>query len=213
MDDSWGTEYTCRAAIVNMSSLLYLHNTYPTQPYLLMGLFVSRERSDSSQLLDTIAYTMDPLFRCNRMLWNIISTFGRRTVSTQILLQDNDLPREDPDFLRVITKQHWLQKFGENPPLIKIYSPYGNPHRLFVIMALFMKSGNAAIPIPFLIDTGAPSFAYLGSGAINRLLEEKAIIEVHGRYTFQLQGNLCRETPVLKTHRYSWYHFNLSNYV
>ena len=41
-----------------------------------------------------------------------------------------------------------------------------------------MKNGNA-IPILFIVDTG-PSFGYLGSRAIKKMLEEKVIIEVVG---------------------------------
>ena len=110
------------------------------------------------------------------------------------LLQDIDLPREDPDFLGVITKQHWLQKLGEKSPLIKIYSSYGNLHRLFVIMPLFMKRGNAAILIPFLIDTGAPSFVYLGSGAINRLKSLGLLSCNYGKINWNFKSSPSRNT-------------------
>ncbi len=54
-----------------------------------------------------------------------------------------------------------------------------------------MKEDNI-IPIPFIIDTGAPHFAYLGNGAVMRLRDEMAIVETVGSHPFRLQGRLCR---------------------
>ena len=129
------------------------------------------------------------------------TTSGRRTLvdsslsiggSPEFLLQEIDLPKPDPDFLRVVSKQHFIKKFGEKQPLLKVYSPVEKSlRRVVMIFPLHVKEDNI-IPIPFIIDTGAPHFAYLGTGAVLMLRDAMAIVENVGSHPFRLQGRLCR---------------------
>jgi hypothetical protein len=112
--------------------------------------------------------------------------------SSEFHLQEIDLPKPDPDFLRVVSKQHFTKKFGEKQPLLKIYSPVVKSIRRVVMTLPLHVKGDNIIPIPFIIDTGAPHFAYFGTGAVMRLRDAMAIVETVGSHPFRLQGRLCR---------------------
>lgn len=100
-------------------------------------------------------------------------------------MQDNDLPRVDPDYLQVITKVRFFEKFRECPPLQRVFSPPGKIlRRIAVVLPLHLSNGKDIIPIPFIIDTGAPNCMYLGTGAVTRLRDENVIVEVSGLHAF-----------------------------
>lgn len=111
----------------------------------------------------------------------------------EFLLQDIDLPRVDPDYLQVISKVRFFEKFGECPLLQRVFSPPGKTlRRISVVLPLHLNNGQDVIPIPFIIDTGAPDCMYLGTGAVTRLRDENVIAEVSGLHAFLLRGNLRR---------------------
>ena len=85
-----------------------------------------------------------------------------------------------------------MKKFGESPPLLKVFSPNQESiRRLAIVLPLQIGSSNV-IPIPFIVDTGAPEFMYLGSGAVNELKEVKVVKYITGIHAFRLLGKLCR---------------------
>ena len=73
---------------------------------------------------------------------------------------------------------------GEQPnlPMIRRYA---------IVLPLFTAS--QAIPIPFILDTGAPGFVYLCSAAVHHLERLEAIKELTGVYPYQLLGSFGPE--------------------
>ncbi len=135
---------------------------------------------------------------CHRVKPLLQTTSGHRTLideslpiaySPEFLLQEIDLPKPD---LRVINKQLFIKKFGEKPPLLKVYTPVEKSIRRIIMTLPLHVKGDNIIPIPFIIYTGAPHFAFLGTGAVMRLQDEMAIVETVGSHPFRLQGRLCR---------------------
>ena len=74
------------------------------------------------------------------------------------------------------------KKQGQNIPRTRRYA---------VVLPLFTRF--QAIPIPFLMDTGAPEFVYLCSAAIHKLGVLGAIKEIAGPYPYKLLGSLGPE--------------------
>ena len=141
--------------------------------------------------------------RCVKQLPRLLGRVGRpRTFvldsnsavqPAEFLLQSIDLPEAHPDYLQVVSKQHFIKKFGEHPPLLRVFSPVDRTlRRIAVVLPLHLKNGSDVIPIPFLIDTGSPSCMYLGTGAVIRLRDAKVISEISGLHAFLLRGKLCR---------------------
>ena len=105
----------------------------------------------------------------------------------EFLLRDIDLPKVDPDYFKVISKVRFFQKFGKCSPLQKVFLP-----QIAVVLPLHLSNGEDIIPIPFIVDTGAPNCMYLGTGAVTRLRDENAIVEVSDLHAYVLKGKLCR---------------------
>ena len=111
----------------------------------------------------------------------------------EFLLWDIDLPKVDPDYLKVISKVRFFQKFGKCSPFQKVFLPHDKTLRkIAVVLPLHLSNGENVIPIPFIVDTGAPNCMYLGTGAVTRLRDENAIVEVSGLHAYVLKGKLCR---------------------
>ena len=66
-----------------------------------------------------------------------------------------------------------------------------NIRRYAIVLPLFTTV--QAIPIPFILDTGASGFIYLCSGAIHHLKRLQAIRETTGVYPYQLLGTFGPE--------------------
>ena len=65
--------------------------------------------------------------------------------------------------------------------------------RYTVVLPLLIEK-NQAIPIPFILDTGAPEFAYMCSAAVRQLEQLNAIRDVTGLlWPYQLLGTLGPE--------------------
>ena len=111
----------------------------------------------------------------------------------EFLLQAIDLPEAHPDYLQVVSKQHFIKRFGEHPPLQRVFSPVDRTlRRIAVVLPLHLRNGSDVIPIPFIIDTGAPCCMYLGTGAVTRLRDAKMISKLPSLHAFLLRGKLSR---------------------
>lgn len=115
----------------------------------------------------------------------------------ELLLRDVDLPRKDPDFFRVVSKSTFAKRFSTD--LIEIqevtgkYAEEESLRRYAIVLPLQVQagSGDDVIPIPFILDTGAPDFIYICRTAVNRLAALNSIKEVTtSRFSHQVIGRL-----------------------
>ena len=114
-----------------------------------------------------------------------------------LLLKENDLPSNRPEYFQFVSKEDYYRNFSVDE-MIKIYEKgarntgddddYCRIKQYAMVMPLV--SGLQMIPIPFIIDTGAPYFIYLCTLAIHQLHVLNVIEEGHGLYPYQLIGNL-----------------------
>ena len=63
--------------------------------------------------------------------------------------------------------------------------------RLPIVLPLQIEDGRV-VPIPLIIDTGAPGFMYLGTGCRRALAELGVLEEVVGSYPYRLRGAVYR---------------------
>ena len=123
---------------------------------------------------------------------------GLEHFERDLLLREVDLPPMDPNFLTYMPKHQFLKHYsmdiipinereekGREPPNIP------NIRRYVIVLPLFTTL--QAIPIPFILDTGAPDFIYLCSAAVHRLERLQAIKETTGIYPYQLLGTFGPE--------------------
>ena len=80
------------------------------------------------------------------------------------LLNELDLPAKNEDYFKVISKKDFIKTFGDSP-IIRRYS-FNLLKRVAIVLPLHISDSHV-IPIPFIVDTGAP-YMYLGSGAIKK---------------------------------------------
>ena len=102
-----------------------------------------------------------------------------------ILLHQSDLPPADEDYLRVVDKEHFKKKYGDAKRIfiydsVPIVDPATNykervPKRLAAVLPLEVEK-LGVIPIPFILDSGAPGGLYLGTKPI-RILKELDILK------------------------------------
>ena len=80
-----------------------------------------------------------------------------------ILLHKLDFPKLEHDYLTVVSKKWFEDKYGSGK-ISTIYSPSmpDMPKRWTAVLPLELEDG-AVIPLPMIIDTGAPGMLYLGS--------------------------------------------------
>ena len=111
-----------------------------------------------------------------------------------LLLHSHDLPVYNAHYFERLTKEGFQSHFGALKLKVeeKNAPNGGQISRLTVILPLRLKDRENFdfIPIPFIVDTGAPMFAYFGRGAMRKLLHTNAIIRDND--TYELQGNLIR---------------------
>ena len=98
-----------------------------------------------------------------------------------LLLYQYELPPENANYFRKITRKMFVQDFGVQTLQ---YLPSG---QLIVIIPLEMGP-NTFVPIPFIVSTGCPGYFYFGSGAKASLTNLKAIRKEGAAY--YLQGTL-----------------------
>ena len=114
----------------------------------------------------------------------------------ELFLRDVDLPRKDPDFFRVISKSVFANRFSSE--LIEIqevsgkYTEQESLRRYAIVLPLQTgKAENEVIPIPFILDTGAPDYMYFCRSAVKRLVGLSSIKQVTAsRYSYQVIGRL-----------------------
>jgi hypothetical protein len=107
------------------------------------------------------------------------------------LVQEQDLMKSDKLFMRFINEQDFLSRFGNNPSVMEVLTPDGaNLRRLGIVLPLHVS--NKVIPIPLILDTGAPESLYLGTGAFRMLGEANLMKDVVGRWPYRLLGTLRR---------------------
>ena len=108
------------------------------------------------------------------------------TAVSDILLQENDLPPKDEDYLTLMSPNDYVGKYGDLPKVVD------NGRRLFIVLPLHVVDAygiNKFIPIPFIVDTGAPETIYLGTGARNILKDNQFLHEPMAlRQCYQLIG-------------------------
>lgn len=100
------------------------------------------------------------------------------------LLHKSDLPPKDPDYLRVMDQEHFRKKFGVVKRIF-IYDTIPKldknkrriPRRYAAVLPLEVKE-LGVIPIPFIMDTGAPGALYLGSKPLDILRQLNILREV-----------------------------------
>ena len=88
-------------------------------------------------------------------------------VSPHFQLERNDLPPEDERYLKPV---HRVRDEFSDSPIVDV--PTG--HRWAMVLPLDIRD-NLVVPIPFIIDTGAPNFMYLGSGC-RRVLADLGVL-------------------------------------
>ena len=113
-----------------------------------------------------------------------------------ILLHKSDLPPADEDFLRVVDKEYFKNKYGEakriyiyggSGPIVDPITKKRIPKRLAAVLPLQVEK-LGTIPIPFMLVPGAPGGLYLGTTPVRILKELNILKEVFTtRYPFVLR--------------------------
>lgn len=112
-----------------------------------------------------------------------------------ILLHKSDLPPADKDYLRVVDKEYFRNKYGEAKRIfiygsIPIEDPTTKkyiPKRLAAVLPLEVEK-LGVIPIPFILYPGAPGGLYLGTKPVRILKELNVLKEVFTtRYPYVLR--------------------------
>ena len=99
------------------------------------------------------------------------------------ILHKSDLPPADKDFLRVVDKEYFKNKYGEakriyiygSGPIVDPITKKRIPKRLAAVLPLQVEK-LGIIPIPFFLDYGAPGGLYLGTTPV-RILKELNILK------------------------------------
>ena len=112
----------------------------------------------------------------------------------QFLLKEADLVKYDETYLKPVCEKEFTKKFGETPPVDEVY--HGTYLRRLAIVLPLQVSSNMVVPIPFIIDTGAPKYLYLGTGAFDSL--KKYIDYTIGICPYRLLGTLTRGEKLFK---------------
>ena len=99
-----------------------------------------------------------------------------------VLLQRHDLLPCHQNYLQAIGKED----FTPSPIVEVAAAPW-----LAIVLPLQIEDGRV-VPIPLIIDTGAPGFMYLGTGCRRALAELGVLEEVVGAYPYRLRGAVYR---------------------
>ena len=122
---------------------------------------------------------------------------GLEPCEKDLLLRDVDLPPKDPKFLTYIPKSRFEKLYSMDVIPINDKESRGkqpnipNIRRYAIVLPLYTDS--QAIPIPFVLDSGAPEFIYLCSAAVHHLDRLEVIKETTGAYPYQLLGTFGPE--------------------
>ena len=140
----------------------------------------------SRRLGKTVLRTLPYLLQTTKR--GIISEIDPRI---ELLLRDVDLPYKDPNFFRSIAKTAFFERFPIKLIEIPEIGLPGNNveiRRCAVILPLETGCKDYVIPIPFILDTGAPDYLYLCWTAVKELVPLNCIEQITASY--QLIGRL-----------------------
>ena len=109
-----------------------------------------------------------------------------------ILLHKVDFPKLEPDYLTVVSKKFFQEKYGSGK-ISTIYSPSMPymPKRWTAVLPLELEDGKV-IPLPMIVGTGAPGMLYLGSkplSVLNKLGLIKDVV-LSQMFHYRLSGKL-----------------------
>ena len=118
-----------------------------------------------------------------------------------ILLHECDLPPADPDYLKILEEKLFIEKYGGGKVYTIRIAGTKRMRRLAVVLPLKIAKSKV-IPIPCVVDTGAPGLIYLGSKPLELLYAMNLVKEIpSSEFQYLVNGVLCykeREvTPVL----------------
>uniref|UniRef100_A0A1X7V2R0 Peptidase A2 domain-containing protein n=1 Tax=Amphimedon queenslandica TaxID=400682 RepID=A0A1X7V2R0_AMPQE len=131
------------------------------------------------------------------LLMCLSGSFGDE-LEVEFLLQDEDLPPKHDGYLTLMSWSQFQKEFDETeggPKVTKVMLG-GKIRRVTTVLPMQISDGRV-IPIPFIIDSGAPGLMYLGTGSLGRLKElnlinNKARTDVY-QNTFHLMGTFYNE--------------------
>ena len=86
--------------------------------------------------------------------------------STDILLSEGYLPLKHPSYLTAVSKEEVKNTF-EDQPICGIWPSNDRYYRCLTVVLSLQLSSDEVIPIPCILDTGAPGITNLGTGAIS----------------------------------------------
>lgn len=81
---------------------------------------------------------------------------------------DLDLPNADPNYFTEMSEKEFQQHFEERGLTLYGTNSEGNLRRIFATLSLEIENSRC-IPIPFIVDPGAPGHLYFSDGAIKAL--------------------------------------------
>lgn len=106
------------------------------------------------------------------------------------LLHERDLPVQCPFYLKKTPVEVFIEECGTDQMFIISDFPGLTPTRVGIILPLHIDAENV-YPLPFIIDTGAPRFFYLGRRCVEVLRDEGVITYVgddHEIHDYTLKG-------------------------
>lgn len=111
-----------------------------------------------------------------------------------ILLNKYDLITDpDGNFFTKMSKEDFMTVYEDPPRVQRLCSSDGELCRYAIVLPLYPEGCDHVIPIPFIIDTGAPGYVRLCVGAIDKLREAGAIREKYNSVSgsmSKLKGSL-----------------------
>ena len=101
------------------------------------------------------------------------------------------LPPADPDYLKILEEKLFIEKYGGGKVYKIRIAGTKRMRRLAVVLPLKI-SKNKVIPIPCVVDTGAPGLIYLGSKPLELLYAMNLVKEVpSSEFQYLVDGVLC----------------------
>ena len=142
-----------------------------------------------------------PLLRKSRLIWGCTIVNARRILvdadAPDMLIQDYDLPPRHPDYFKLMAKDVCLKRFPVK--YMQVNDPDSDlrtttkakdiGRRAVAILPLVIGEVHA-LPIPFILNTGAPDYLYLSDKAWVIMDSLHLIKEVNGRHAWHLTGTL-----------------------
>ena len=143
-----------------------------------------------SRLLPRILCTHRPLSAAIRGSRGIIDD-GSLPLHDVHKLHQSDLPPADPDYLKILEEDLFIEKYGGGKVYKISIAGTDKVRRLTVVLPLKIAKSKV-IPIPCVVDTGAPGLIYLGSKPLELLYTMNLVKEVpSNEFRYLVNGVLC----------------------